>query len=527
MSKQITKLMDSAVILMEGGTVYDLQVLDETKKEETKSSEDAASGGEDDTKSEEGDNKKLQKYDLEVTAAAEEKSNNEEDDSVDEEKKKTEDDTTTVDDETADPDPSDDTEKHEDDKTTDPASPASPEAPRALHLTKSAYIRHIAPNVSSADILEVCKQFPGYLRMALDGPDFEKNYELRGWVTFTADANIREVISQLCSIKNSQLTCMANRDLTRRVKQLGQDVFPYSKEVVRADIELATQLIQYLDNKHELYTEDSNNPLLKETQDALANITSSVNDGSTKQRSKEEDEDDDEEEEEGSVHDDSDEWSDEFDNLFQINDNLLWYLRIVHSVDYYSGNMVNQEHQMPHRCGIITARPPKPDIIASQPEEVMAYLESAKKKITPLMEETKLISDDEANELGKKDVDSEIEKFIADNTKEISKEKFLCPLSGKKFRGPEFVRKHIFNKHAGKLEEVKQDVEFFHNYLYDPARPMPLESELLSEEPAEGGFPQHPPDFVPWGTPHMMMFRRGMFPQRGFDMFPFRGGRMR
>lgn len=36
---------------------------------------------------------------------------------------------------------------------------------------------------------------------------------------------------------------------------------------------------------------------------------------------------------------------------------------------------------------------------------VMAYLESAKKKITPLMEETKLISDDEANELGKKDVD--------------------------------------------------------------------------------------------------------------------------
>ena len=29
------------------------------------------------------------------------------------------------------------------------------EAPRALHLTKSAYIRHIAPNVSSADILEV------------------------------------------------------------------------------------------------------------------------------------------------------------------------------------------------------------------------------------------------------------------------------------------------------------------------------------------------------------------------------------
>lgn len=29
------------------------------------------------------------------------------------------------------------------------------EAPRALHVTKSVYIRHIAPSVSSADILEV------------------------------------------------------------------------------------------------------------------------------------------------------------------------------------------------------------------------------------------------------------------------------------------------------------------------------------------------------------------------------------
>jgi len=62
---------------------------------------------------------------------------------------------------------------------------------------------------------------------------------------------------------------------------------------------------------------------------------------------------------------------------------------------------------------------------------------------------------------------SEIEKFISDNTKEISKEKYLCPLSGKKFRGPEFVRKHIFNKHASKLEQVKQDVRslFYYHYV--------------------------------------------------------------
>ena len=58
---------------------------------------------------------------------------------------------------------------------------------------------------------------------------------------------------------------MANRDLTRRVKQLGNDVFPYSKEAVRADIELAGRLIQHLDNKHELFATESEvcSPLMK------------------------------------------------------------------------------------------------------------------------------------------------------------------------------------------------------------------------------------------------------------------------
>ena len=55
-----------------------------------------------------------------------------------------------------------------------------------------------------------------------------------------------------------------------------------------------------------------------------------------------------------------------------------------------------------------------------------------------------------------------MEKFVQVNTQELAKDKWLCPLSGKKFRGPEFVRKHIFNKHADKVEEVKTEVQ---NYL--------------------------------------------------------------
>jgi len=52
-----------------------------------------------------------------------------------------------------------------------------------------------------------------------------------------------------------------------------------------------------------------------------------------------------------------------------------------------------------------------------------------------------------------------VEKFIKANTQELAKDKWLCPLSGKKFKGPEFVHKHILAKHMEKVEEVKQEVK--------------------------------------------------------------------
>ncbi|QQP38796.1 Serrate RNA effector molecule -like protein, partial [Caligus rogercresseyi] len=78
----------------------------------------------------------------------------------------------------------------------------------------------------------------------------------------------------------------------------------------------------------------------------------------------------------------------------------------------------------------------------------------------------------EASKLGMKSEDEEVEKFVQANTQELGKDKWLCPLSGKKFKGPDFVRKHIFNKHSEKIQEVKKEVKYYNNYLKDPKRPM-------------------------------------------------------
>lgn len=47
------------------------------------------------------------------------------------------------------------------------------------------------------------------------------------------------------------------------------------------------------------------------------------------------------------------------------------------------------------------------------------------------------------------------------NMQELAKDKWLCPLSGKKFKGPEFVRKHILTKHLEKIGEVKKEVRLY------------------------------------------------------------------
>ena len=57
-----------------------------------------------------------------------------------------------------------------------------------------------------------------------------------------------------------------------------------------------------------------------------------------------------------------------FPSHLQILDMLLWYLRLVHSVDFYGNSSVPNEDSMPHRCGIITVRNSKPGFTLHQDE---------------------------------------------------------------------------------------------------------------------------------------------------------------
>lgn len=348
------------------------------------------------------------------------------------------------------------------------------QAPRALHKTCSIFLRNLAPSITKQEVVATCRRYPGFMRVALQDPQPERRFFRRGWVTFERNVNIKEICWNLNNIRlrDCELGAIVNRELKQRVRPVHG--ITAHKPIVKQDIKLTAKIIQNLDSKWKLWEDVgeekkdaeksyglvSKNPVLKNITDYL------VEEGSYE-----------EEELLGESVDDKDkpkegmqEISVERDaTLLSVLDRMILYLRIVHSLDYYSASEYPNEDEMPHRCGIIHGRAPPP--LKMTQNDVTEWMTNFETKVKSFVEMQDLLDKAESIQLGRKDPDVEVEKFVTSNTQELAKDKWLCPLSGKKFKGPDYVKKHIFNKHGEKIEEVKKEVSFFNNYLLDPKRP--------------------------------------------------------
>ncbi|XP_043237521.1 serrate RNA effector molecule homolog isoform X1 [Amphibalanus amphitrite] len=380
--------------------------------------------------------------------------------------------------------------------------------PRPLHRTTSIFLRNLAPTITKQEVEAMCRRYPGFLRAAIADPQPERRWFRRGWVTFERQVNIKEICWNLNNIRlrDCELGAIVNRDLSRRVRTVNG--ITSHKQVVRADIKLAAKIIQNLDSRYQLWPDpdaeqrgqqpsygvSSNNPILRNITDYLIEEASAEEEELLGVSASSQ--------EEAPAGGDTIERDDE---LIKVLDRLLLYLRVVHSVDYYNHSEYPNEDEMPNRCGIIHARglPPSSKVTST---EVQDYISSFENKIGSfLLPLTRWVDDEcKKNGLILKDPEEEVEKFVQANTQELAKDKWLCPLSNKKFKGPDFVRKHIFNKHAEKVEEVKKEVEFFNNYLRDPKRPQLPEhpsAKAGGAGPSRKEDPPAPFHGAPYGQP--------------------------
>lgn len=359
------------------------------------------------------------------------------------------------------------------DKESDSKDEDEKTGPRALHRTSSIFLRNLAPTITKAEVENMCKRYHGFLRVAIADPLVERRWFRRGWVTFKRDINIKEICWNLNNIRlrDCELGAIVNRDLSRRVRPVNG--VTAHKTIVRSDIKLCARITHNLDVKVGLWADDgkersengnsasfglsSNNPVLQNITDYLIEEASAEEDELL-----------------GLANSDNKDGEGELlerdPQLLGVLDKLILYLRIVHSVDFYNHCEYPYEDEMPNRCGIIHARGPAPQNKVTT-TEIQDYIRNFEGKMSSFLAKSIVLEDGELKKIGCKDVDAEVEKFVQANTQELAKDKWLCPLSGKKFKGPEFIRKHIFNKHGEKVDEVKKEVEYFNNYLKDPKRP--------------------------------------------------------
>ncbi|XP_010572885.1 PREDICTED: serrate RNA effector molecule homolog, partial [Haliaeetus leucocephalus] len=364
----IIKTLDAAVIKMEGGTENDLRILEQEEEEERQEKVEAAKKEEPrppdaDRKAPEREEKEEGKKG-EGEAPGEEKAKKGPEEEEEKEKGRKEEEG----------DKESKKEKGKEEKgREEEGGPVAPKAkekeggdpkPRPLHKTCSLFMRNIAPNISQAEIVALCKRYPGFMRVALSDPQPERRFFRRGWVTFDRSVNIKEICWSLQNIRlrDCELSPGVNRDLTRRVRNVSG--ITQHRPIVRNDIKLAARLVHALDGRAQLWgaptptpgggaAVPSQNPVLKHITDYLIEEVSAEEEellgrggGDT---------------EEGPREANPTEVTVERDEkLLKVLDRLLLYLRIVHSVDYYNTSEYINEDEMPNRCGIVHVRGPLP-----------------------------------------------------------------------------------------------------------------------------------------------------------------------
>jgi len=324
------------------------------------------------------------------------------------------------------------------------------EPKKQLHKTSSIFLSNLHPSINKQEIESLAKKFPGYMRLALSEPDQNNKFTRKCWLTFERNAKIREICFGLnnMKIREHDLKPVVNKDLSKRIRTV--DWPSTDSKVMELSIATCENLIKVLDKRWEIFDENENkNPLL----DIVVEGSSDT----------------------------------------KVLDRLILYLRIVFSFDFYNRNEYACEDEMPNRCGLLHVRPiPKGE--ENSDKEVTEYIQKLEDKVAVFMKDRIEIKADLLTKLGMRNEHDEIEKFISGSMQEVESDKWLCTLSQKKFKAPEFVRKHIQNKYGEKMEEVKMEVEYFNNYIKDenrPKLPAPTPAPMRRPQPEKRPAPRY------------------------------------
>ncbi|EDQ85426.1 uncharacterized protein MONBRDRAFT_38881 [Monosiga brevicollis MX1] len=161
------------------------------------------------------------------------------------------------------------------------------------------------------------------------------------------------------------------------------------------------------------------------------------------------------------------------------------YLRLVHSYDLYGQVDFSEEHLRCDRLRAMTLPLP-----CAEPSDEASAGDGMSSPDAPAWHQTVRTSllesaeDTRASELGAESPERARAKLKDQSFTLLDDNVCQCRLCEKKFRGAEFVRKHLDNKHAAAFDTAAHEAEMYRAYLLDRHRPHFHVREPVSLDPA-------------------------------------------
>ena len=288
------------------------------------------------------------------------------------------------------------------------------------------FIKNVPPFLGRMQLTELFETIPGFKLLMLSDPNPAKRFARYGWIKFEEGTDVSEIMQKLnyTKLKDFEIHLVLHRD-QENVPHIGHEIHS-APERIRLDLTKAIELTKTIDRVRGLEC-----PFSVPDPAELSN-----------------------------------------EECRKALDKYIAYLRHGHLICFYCGMMYESDEGLFRKCGSIHLRA-KPMNIGSggaNPEILPpAWIKNYEQRLDNLIKYQ--LSDEEMKKYGSRDETAELEEFCREHTIQIEAEKFRCSLCSKLFRASEFVHKHLHLKHEEELQKLKEDIEYFNNYLRDTNRP--------------------------------------------------------
>ncbi|KAI9499201.1 hypothetical protein BDB00DRAFT_866685 [Zychaea mexicana] len=341
-------------------------------------------------------------------------------------------------------------------------------------------IKTVPPTIAREKIIEMCSGVDGFEYVVLSEPSPNKKFHRIGWIHFKHGTDMQKAFNELDSRKIDDfvfhLAMNYKNQYQSRTSKVTPEIASTSKRLQK-DLDQAKQLAKHLEAE---LGGDVNGlqAVLARAKEVIAKHKSATS--TTETGAEGEDPTESNNDKSGADMDIDNQSIEESWSLKKELDMILAYLRHVHMYCYYcalecdSQEEINRRCVDPHLRKVGTAgEEGDPKQSAKNEKNGVQWCKNIDQKIAMKIS---VPDDRELERLGGKVLKTETDAYVKEHVLKEHEAKYKCRVGdcAKAFKGFEYVEKHIFSKHPEEIDAIKEEVEFYNNYICDPNHLVPV-----------------------------------------------------